>query len=133
MSANVVVIIKNSGETYLKVKGVSLSMKKLEYYKLLAKNKLPKFLKYRRQFIKHPFNKILNTGNSNINPEEWEESGFLCLCCNHIQEFNSEDHVDAGPTLGYYVCDKKGCKKTATHELMPNLKSSIENAAKELK
>ena len=88
--------------------------------------RLPKPVKFWKEFLKLPLKKVAFK-NEGLDEEDWEGNGFLCLCCEHVRLFNREQDLDTGGTIGYYICDKKGCNKVATHELMPGLKKNLEN------
>lgn len=88
--------------------------------------RIPKPVKFWKEFLQLPFNKLL-LKNQGLEESEWQGDGFLCLCCEHVRLFNREQDLDTGSTIGYYICDKKGCGKIARHELMPGLKKNLKN------
>lgn len=92
--------------------------------KLNIYNSLPKFVRYRKDFVRLPI-RWLRRKDGGIKEENWDKGGFLCLCDDHVDEFENEDDVSDGTTLGYYICDAHGCGSIATYELFRGMKKSL--------
>lgn len=93
-------------------------------------NRLPKFIRYRHDLLQLP-KKWLEKKDQGFRPEEWDRNGFLCLCPDHVDDFEQEGDV-ATSVMGYYICDAYGCGSIAKHELYPGLEDSLKKASEEL-
>lgn len=99
--------------------------KKILLAKLELKARMPEAIKFWKEFLTLPLKKRIKS--EGYTPEDWGRDGFLTLCDHHIDLFKDEKDLDGGDTIGYHVCQAKGCTRTATHELFPNLKDRLED------
>lgn len=70
-----------------------------------------------------------------LKPEEWDRSGWIATCDEHLDDFYDEErdgYAPAAEEAEELYCDMKGCDRLAKYEIFGDLKKSIQEAEVEI-